>query len=111
MSGEVRVKGAEQARGELQERAGVLTLDNELLKDALDATRLELEEQLAALRSEHAEVMGEVGGLKSRNEDLTSDVASLTKRLASELRRAEEAEAGPAGCCSPSRRMPCHSTQ
>jgi len=40
----------------------VLTLDNELLKDALDSTRLELEEQLAALRSEHAEVMGEVGG-------------------------------------------------
>ena len=35
---------------------------NELLKDALDSTRLELEEQLAALRSEHAEVMGEVGG-------------------------------------------------
>ena len=73
----------------------MLTLDNELLKDALDSTRLELEEQLAALRSEHAEVMGEVGGLKSRNEDLTTDVASLTKRLASELRRAEEAEAGP----------------
>ena len=46
-----------------------------------------------------------VGGLKSRNEDLTTDVASLTKRLASELRRAEEAEVRPAGCYSPSRSM------
>jgi len=92
VAGEVRVKGAEQARGEIQERAGVLNVDNERLKEALDATRLELEEQLSALRSEHADVMGEVGGLKARNDDLTGDVSEMQKRLSTEVRRAEEAE-------------------
>ena len=92
VASEVRVKGAEQARGEIQERAGMLNLDNERLKEALDQTRLELEEQLAALRSEHADVMGEVGGLKARNEDLVHDIADLQKRLSTEVRRAEEAE-------------------
>ena len=54
--------------------------------------RMELEAELSTLRSEHADVMGEVGGLKARNEDLERDAADLRKRLTTEVRRAEEAE-------------------
>ena len=93
IAGEVRVQGAEQSFADVQQRAGTLNVDNERLKEALNQTRAELESELAALRGEHADVMGEVGGLKARNDDLVTDVADLRKRLAMEMRRAEEAEA------------------
>ena len=93
IASEVRVQGAEQSFADVQQRAGTLNVDNERLKEALNQTRAELESELAALRGEHADVMGEVGGLKARNDDLVTDVADLRKRLAMEMRRAEEAEA------------------
>ena len=92
IASEVRVKGAEQARGEIMQKAGSLNVDNERLKESLEQMRMELEAELSTLRSEHADVMGEVGGLKARNEDLERDAADLRKRLTTEVRRAEEAE-------------------
>ena len=92
IASEVRVKGAEQGFGEMREKSGSLEVKNEQLRIALEQTREELEADLTALRGEHADVMGEVGGLKARNDDLVSDVDDLRKRLAMEVRRAEEAE-------------------
>ena len=93
IASEVRVKGAEQGFGEMREKSGGLEVKNEQLRLALQQTREELETDLTTLRSEHADVMGEVGGLKAQNADLIVDVDELRKRLAYEQRRAEEAEA------------------
>jgi hypothetical protein len=93
IASEVRVKGAEQGFGEMREKSGGLEVKNEQLRLALEQTREELEIDLGSLRTEHADVMGEVGGLKAQNHDLISDVDDLRKRLAYEVRRAEEAEA------------------
>jgi hypothetical protein len=92
IASEVRVKGAEQSFGEMREKSGSLEVKNEQLRLALEQTREELEADLTALRGEHADVMGEVGGLKAQNHDLIADVDDLRKRLAMEVRRAEEAE-------------------
>jgi len=92
IASEVRVKGAEQGFGEMREKKGSLEIMNEQLRMALEQTREELEADLTALRGEHADVMGEVGGLKAQNADLIVDVEDLRKRLATEVRRAEEAE-------------------
>jgi hypothetical protein len=90
---EVRVKGAEQSYADVSGRAGSLSVDNERLKQQLKQTRDELESELSTVRTEHAEVMGEFSAMKARNEDLAEDVSTLQKRLAMEVRRAEEAEA------------------